>query len=233
MTEKLTAFTVAFLVGLSVFLGAGQVAAHNSHGWVWAGNDRIMNFDHKSQSATSANKDWPVHIMFWGNATVNTIKANRQDVFPYNCNIWDLCDQYFYFDQTDEDGGWKWDSDGGRKQFRCGPNGGQADAWALHYRAYDDNGLPIYWDPVYLFYVPVTTHYDYDDPGLPWPSACDNKQHGYDEEAEWNMYFAYTALGWPGWQNAYHWHNSIGYRLLGGVPHHGTGTGSPSEIQVP
>jgi hypothetical protein len=224
---------LAFLAGLSSFLGAYPVRAHESNGWVWVGNDRIYNYDYKSTSNFGASgRDWPVHIMFWNNATVNGIKAQRQDHFPYNCNDFGLCNMNFRYDTAfTASTAFAWETDGGMKEFRCGYSGG-ANVWSLHYRAYDDQGAALY-SPGWGFYVPVTTHYDYDDPTLPL-SSCDNKQHGYDETAESNVVTWIAAeQGWSYWRDAYHWHNPIGYRLLGGIPHYGNGNGSPSEVQVP
>lgn len=248
---------ILFCVMTAVFYysaSSNQASAHDNHGYVWVGDQRIYNYDHRSQSQSLSNADWPIHIVFWNHSWVNRVKAFAQDTFAYNCNSFNFCDQNVRYDPTHrvnpttydpawpepQSGGFRWDTDGGRKELRCGYSGGD-DYWALHYRAYDDQAQLLYnW--YWGYWVPVSTHYDYDDPdSLPF-SGCDNKQHGYDEEAEWNTYYTYlndcSALS--GAQNYEHWHNrnenadgSTRVRIIGGVPHYNTGTGRISLIYMP
>lgn len=239
---------VVFLASIGVFAGAGSTQAHDSHGWTWIDRDRIYNFDHKSRTASLSNADWPISILFYNDASPDTIKAYRQDVFEYNCNVLGLCNMNHRNDDSGNssqiaDGShWRWDEDGGRKMFRCGWSGG-ANEWALHYRAYESwysdfipgGGWPItLWSPNWGYMTPVSTHYDYDDPDLPG-SSCDNKQHGYNEVAETNMAIWYNEVqGWWSTPNYQHYHNgNVGTRVINGVLHTGDGNGMMTFLFVP
>lgn len=227
------------VAGIAVAEAATPAAAHDSHGWVWIGDQRIYNYDHRSGSAQLNNVDWPIHIIFWNNATVNLVKLQRQSIFAYNCNdSLGLCNKQLRVDPVRRtaapavENTWIWDFDGGRKESRCGLSGG-ADVWVKHYRAYDNGGQNL-WNPYWGYWVPMETHYDYDDPNL-LGTNCNNTQHGYNEEAEHNIYFDYLWVpNWTGSQNWMHLHNAnAGVRVIDGRVHTGTGTGAISIIHVP
>lgn len=235
----------AFIASWVVFAGLPSASAHDTSTFVPIGQNYIYNYDYRNQSTAYDNRDWPVNIIFWNGASVQQVKDNRQDIYEYNCNVFNFCNmEHRSFQRNSINGsGWKWDTDGGRKEFRCGYSGG-ADIWSLHWRAYENTGLhpggtadqsPL-WDPGWGYFVPVSSHYDIDDPdNLPF-SDCDNKAHGYDETAEGWVVSHYNAL--PGWSGTNDWtvhfHSQPpALRVLGGINHYGNGNGNTSIVSVP
>ncbi|MEM9655655.1 MAG: hypothetical protein AAGA65_26450 [Actinomycetota bacterium] len=226
---------------------AVPVSAHRSSGWVPVGQNKIFNWDYRSTSSTAlSNADWPINVIFWNNSSIEEIEDQRHDIFAYNCNVLWLCDQNHRSFQANPvyGDGWDWDTQGGRKEFRCGWLGGPADVWALHYRAYENEegwsahaglGQMPLWDPGWGYFTPTSSHFDIDDPGLP-VGACDATAHGYDETAEGWMVGHFDAI--PGWQGVNDWtvhfHNDpASLRVIGGIDHWGNGNGSTSIIYVP
>lgn len=233
----------SFVGALGVLAILPSAGAHNNSGWVWIGDAKIYNYDYRSTQASLDNADWPINVIFWNNATVAKIKAERQDIFEYNCNVLNFCNMNHRSYQPD--GAWAWDTDGGRKEFRCGYSGG-ADQWALHYRAYDNDTAGdghgdgsgnegTLFSPGWGYFVPVSSHYDIDDPGLPL-SDCDATAHGYDETAEGWMVNYYDAVN--GWQGVDDWTVHLhavppALRVIGGTNHYGNGNGKASIVYVP
>lgn len=245
------------LVGLAALLttvlSAGPASAHDSHGWVWIGTDRLVNWDAKSKSWNWDKRDWPVNIIFWNNASVRRVERGGagpdpqgqsddhrldDDVFKYDCNVFDWCNMNIAYDNSGREaagnGPFRWTEEGGRKEFRCGYSSG-ADQWSLHYRVYGEYGN-TFWNPYWGFWVPMTTHFDIDDPNLPF-SDCDATAHGYDETAEgWLIYYYGRHSSGPGWDYIEDWmhlHNSSDYRIQDGREHYGNGDGMLSIMYVP
>ena len=181
--RKLLGVAVAVFIA-ALTLPTSPADAHDSHGWVYIGTDQVYNWDHRSESAEWSNKDWPVHIVFWNNANVGKVKGTDgthsldNDIFQTQGGA-----KYLRFNNS---GGannpsnqtFTWDSDAGRKRYNCVSN---SNAWTEHFRVYGDLADHL-WNPYWGYFVPVTTHWDFDDPEVPFTS-CDNAQHGWDENA--------------------------------------------------
>lgn len=240
----LRAFVGSFVCAFVVLSGLSSASAHDTSGWVPIGQTKIYNWDYKSNNTSWSNKDWPINVIFFNNSDPHTVKANRQDIFAYNCNVLTFCNMKHRSFDARPGGGWAWDTDGGRKEFRCGWLGGPPDVWTLHYRAYENESwytaasandqMPL-WDPGWGYITPVSAHYDIDDPGI-IGTACDATAHGYDETAEGWIVGHYSAI--PGWWGindwTVHFHNSPpALRIIEGREHWGNGNGSSSVIYVP
>ncbi len=122
------------------------------------GGDMIVNFDFHSQSVSAGNADWPVTIIYGGDANVSNVKAM----------YWGGSGGTKYSNYND-DGGWEWDSDAGTKS---------TGITACHMRVYADNGNHSY-NGTLGDYVWGTTHYDRYE-GWPWPY---DDEYGWSEDA--------------------------------------------------
>lgn len=52
-----------------------EATAGNVPGWVNCDGKLWVNYDFLSQSISQSNVDWPIMIIFYGNATVNKVKS--------------------------------------------------------------------------------------------------------------------------------------------------------------
>jgi len=134
--------------------------------WVRLGRQRWLNYGFYKKSRTSLKPDWPVSIIFYGNASVEKVKR----IFGKTRMA---TNKYVFYD---EGRGMVWDADKGvkRRVWFAGPDGPDRDL--LHVR--------VFAPPVGYFegegewgrYVIATTHFDFNPP-------FDNKC-GYSEDAE-------------------------------------------------
>lgn len=217
------------LAGLLVGQSVGTADAQEVNVSIGDSSNQISNWDYRSRRRLQ--KDWPVHIIFWNNATVNKVKGTDGS---------HLLDEHVFktvggskYLWTREAGVGSWDSDGGRKEANCKPF--NRPGMVLHYRVYanDDDRL---WAPGWGYYVPMTTHYDYDDPTI-W-GTCDNRMHGWDEQAaDWILWHYRDNSSGPRWSAvddfAYFYNPSSGIEMVGGIAHHRTSDGYVSVVRVP
>ncbi len=79
---------------------------------VGAGGDYFRDWDFIDQSSrTKANVDWPVTIIFMGNAEVDKVKNGPLADFPVTGST--------KWSRLEDRGSWVWDSDPGRKEHGC------------------------------------------------------------------------------------------------------------------
>lgn len=134
--------------------------------WVRLGRQRWLNYGFYKKDKTSLKPDWPVSIIFYGNASLEKVKR----IFGKATLA---TNKYVFYD---EGRGMVWDADKGvkRRVIFDGPDGHDRDV--LHVR--------VFAPPVGYFegegewgrYVIATTHFDFNPP-------FDNKC-GYSEDAE-------------------------------------------------
>ena len=73
------------------------------------GGDSFQNFDFDSKTVASSNVDWPVDLVFWGNASISKV---------YNKIAWSWSGSTEY-EQVNDGSGNVWVSSGGRKNTIC------------------------------------------------------------------------------------------------------------------
>ena len=192
-TDKRYRYLITFASTLSIVLLLGVeslVSAHagGPHGWIYVGGDKIYNYDHRSMNHSAENIDWPLHLIFRNNATVNKVKGTDGSHRLDNDVFRDLGGSK-YLRLSENGSTFEWDSDKGRKKFNCSLFG-NADKWTEHYRVYAD-GDDRLWTPQHSYYVVATAHFDYDDPERPLTS-CNDAKFGWDELAADNILYYYT-----------------------------------------
>jgi hypothetical protein len=172
--------------------------------------DGFYNFDFSSQWVSNANVDWPVTILFWGNA--NDIKIRYiygGSGVPWKSPI------YFYL-LDDPNKGWEWDYDRGVKFIvNLGPwvtcsypdlvviNFGYVymhmRLYGSRHILYDALMVKYNYNPDWGKYVLATTHMD-EFPFEKWS--------GYSEIAEWWFIVQARDKGYPVAFNwAYFWND--------------------------
>lgn len=125
--------------------------------------DRFWSYDFESTRAIGTNCDWPVTIVFWGNANVADVKAALSASLPFSGNaMWG-----YVADERVRKRPCRWGSDTGAKSFSL--------TSALHVRLYADADGRLT-NGVWGDYVVATTHYDLNEFG-------GNPTFGYSEDA--------------------------------------------------
>ena len=179
-------FFVAAFVALSAAAGlkAGESVANGAstshlsrlsfHG------DQFWNYDFTSKQVRANGVDWPIGLVFYGNATINKVKS-------FLANEYDQVGSSMY-SRLNDGAGWRWDSDRGRKTTAC-PGAPLQPSWARHYRVYADGDDRLY-NPKWGFYVIGSAHYDERE-------CASNPTHGWSETAEgWITYRWRQNGGW-------------------------------------
>lgn len=111
--------------------------------------DYFWNYDFNSGSITASNVDWPVTLIFYGNATINRVKDNLGPWFSYQGSA--------KYGRLNDGAGFVTDQDSGRKTHMCPCIGD-----ITHYRAYADADDRMY-NPDWAYYVFATTHIDHNE----------------------------------------------------------------------
>ena len=117
--------------------------------------DRFYNYDFESDTAAGNNVDFPVTMVFWGNAEVDKVKS----IFFGTGAIAEK-----KYEKVDDGYGWVWDIDRGTKGIVYSEylNG----VVYLYMRVYADSDDRLY-NSYWGYYVIATTHYD-DFPDEDW-----------------------------------------------------------------
>ena len=140
------------------------------------GNDRWYNYDFNSTGAQSNNVDWPVTLLFTGNATINKTKSKMDSWTTYDSGS----PESKHLKLSDNvDSAWGWDADGGKKTIACPGPGSQA----RHYRVYStsNGGQERLYNGTLGYYVVATTHSDFNEcPPI-------GKYHADSEAVEMNI----------------------------------------------
>lgn len=134
--------------------------------WVRLGRQRWLNYGFYKKNKTSLKPDWPVSIIFYGNASVEKVKR----IFG-KAQL--STNKYVFYD---EGMGMVWDADKGvkRRVWFAGPDGLDQDV--LHVRVFAPPGGYFEGEGEWGHYVIATTHFDLNPP-------FDNKC-GCSEDAE-------------------------------------------------
>jgi hypothetical protein len=154
--EAMRVWVRRLLLCLVVVLGLWASFATTASAWqashlvvVSQNEDRFWNYDCEKQVAGDpAVCDWPVTIVFWGNASVDKVKAALRASLP----IYGI-DEYLYA----SDGyhrRWLWDADTGVKSLNI--------TKFLHMRVYGSRWGRLS-NATWGSYVLATTHYDIDE----------------------------------------------------------------------
>ncbi len=194
---------------------AGILAtAGNEPGWVSCGGKLWVNYDFNSKTISRTNVDWPIMVIFYGNATVNKVKGIYGGI-----TLWGSSKYAAY----DIGSGTQWDSDRGTKVsvYFGGPDGYDSDT--LHLRIYAPPSDYFEGSDGWGHYVIASAHFDFNPP---WDSVC-----GYSEDAEHTALAIAASKGYTcyydwAWIANYeslrnesnHWWQSDGYVSLVYVP---------------
>jgi hypothetical protein len=187
--------------------------AGNPPSWYTAGGNSWMNYDFNSQSISQTNVDWPITIVFYGNATINKVKLIFLG-YPGSRK----------YAAYDSGGGTQWDQDGGTKVWVtfAGPDGSDSDT--LHLRYYAPPGTD-YFDGTsgWGHYVIASTHFDFNPP---WDTVVGYSEDAADMAVKIAASKGYTVYNDYFWINNYeslrnesnHWWQCDGYVSLVYVP---------------
>lgn len=210
-TKKRSIVGKTLVAAVSVMLLAGCVG----FGWRPLGpGDHSNNYDTEVRYGKEGRKDWPVTLIFYGNATVAKVRNSL-----WSLNLGGTCDCHSTYMRVDDGYGALWDSEQGNKYHQ---ESGTCffGRWhtSYHIRFFADQGdkftAPSYWGN----YVIATAHRDIRE-------GCDGGSFGYPEQAE-NFYaYRYATAGFTVYQDYWNMNN----------PESGTryNSGSATLIQLP
>ena len=129
--------------------------------------DQFWNYDFTARRVRADGVDWPMSLVFYGNATINKVKR-------FLGNEYDKSGSPMYA-RLKDGRRWQWDTDRGRKTTWC-PGLKTQPPWARHYRIYADRDDRLY-NAAWGFYVIGTTHYDHRECAI-------GKRFGWSENSE-------------------------------------------------
>jgi hypothetical protein len=166
------------VLGIAFFATPSSQAATAADGItiMMFNNGRWWNYDFDSESARSNNVDWPVSILFIGNATIDKAKSKMDSWTTYDSSSGEKKHLRL---SNNVDSAWGWDEDGGKKTIACPGPGSQA----RHYRVYStvNGGEERLYNSTLGYYVVATTHSDWNEcPPI-------GKKHGGTDATEMNM----------------------------------------------
>jgi hypothetical protein len=110
---------------------------------VASGEDQFYNYDFTSKTVSTTGVDWPVTIIFYGNATVSKVKS------AFQSRGWSNPFVNTMYGYANDGSGFAWASDGGVKTFA---------SKSPHMRLYAPGGKLS--NSTWGTYVIATTHYD-------------------------------------------------------------------------
>lgn len=177
---------------------------------LYIAEDRFYNYDFASRSVSSSNVDWPVGLLFYGNADVNKVKSIYWGRIPastmYAC--------------IDDGGGWVWDSDMGTKGIVYSS---YLNSYVyLHMRVYAPNPPDYAYNQYWGKYVIATAHYD-QFPLESWS--------GYSEYAEHHLASIASGKGYAVYVDWAYFYNYEPYRAEGN--HIWLNDGYATAVHVP
>jgi hypothetical protein len=124
------------------------------------GGDTFWNFDFDTKTVDANKVDWPVDIVFWGNASISKVYSKIGWA-------WSGSNEY---ERVNDGGGAAWVSSGGRKNTLCTDT---------HFRLYAPS-MGFFTHPFLGHYVIATAHLDKHECGL-------SPTYGWNETAEANV----------------------------------------------
>jgi hypothetical protein len=116
---------------------------------VYVKEDAFTNYDFLSETGTRDNVDWPIGIIYKGNAEVDKIKQKYSNLFKYTGSA--------KHSLVDEGAGWRWDQDKGIKDYPCLPGGN-----VFHSRLYAPSDDSLY-NTRLGHYVLASAHIDHSE----------------------------------------------------------------------
>jgi hypothetical protein len=161
MIRRIAAVLVAPLLLLLGAVTPANASSTTNLQLVTYGPNSFYNYDFDSQSAVATNVDWPVDMIFYGNASVS--KVYNKINWP-----WGGSNEYMLIDNGS---GATWVSAGGRKNTLCTDT---------HFRLYAPAATGYFTDPELGHYVIATMHLDKNECGS-------TPTYGWNETAEQNV----------------------------------------------
>lgn len=205
-------FLLLALVGVIVALPLASRGATTSNlTLLMVAEDSFYNYDFTSKTVSSSNVDWPVCLVFYGNADVNKVKNIYWGVTILANTM------YAYLDDGQ---GFVWDEDRGTKGV-VWSNCTNSYVW-LHMRVYAPNPPDYLYNIYYGKYVIATAHYD-QFPLESWS--------GYTECAEKHLADIAKSKGYTVYQDLFYFYNYEPYRIQGN--HIWLNNGYATYIYVP
>ncbi|AKG39443.1 hypothetical protein MA03_07830 [Infirmifilum uzonense] len=200
------------IILLSVLVYRTTLAASTSNlTTLCVAEDCFYNYDFTSTSVSSTNVDWPVGLLFYGNADVNKVKNIYWGVTIFANPM------YFYMN---DGSGWIWDEDRGTKGVVFSS---YLNSWVyLHMRVYAPNPPDYAYNSYWGKYVLATAHYD-QYPLETWS--------GYSEYAEKDLASIASNKGYATFQDWAYFYNTEPYRVEGN--HIWLNNGYATAIYVP
>jgi hypothetical protein len=180
--------TSFIVVTVSLFMPQGQLPAEAcctaaNDQWIGQDEDTWRNYDYRSHEDTFLNVDWAFSILFFNNATINSVKSALGG--SGGSKQYAVMNDGPYF---------VWDEDGGKKR------GNYCWSWGQHTRLYAPNPPDFMYNMSWHYYVLATAHYD----GLECTPVA---EFGWSEDAEdyfvnfmWNNGYN-AAHDWESWEN--------------------------------
>jgi hypothetical protein len=163
---------VAGVLGATLALWGGasnaMASTAKSLATVTFGGDSYQNYDFNSKTVADNNVDWPVDLVFWGNASISKV---------YNKINWSWSGSTEY-ERVNDGSGNVWVSSGGRKNTICTDT---------HYRIYAPS-VGYLSNSILGHYVIGTAHLDKNECFGP-------ARYGWNETAEANV-AARAAAAW-------------------------------------
>lgn len=183
-TNVILAVTAVVTSALALAFTAAQAAMpRDGNPFVYfsltQGGDTFVNYD-GSKNFKRSDRDWPIGLVFNGNASVNKVK----DYYKASAFAGFGGSKFLGTDSRPSGGKRKLDSDRGRKT-RCGSK--QQNGRQEHFRIYGGN-LDRLYDREYGYFVVASAHYDHGDSFASTsaaPDLCPGKKFfGYSENVE-------------------------------------------------
>jgi hypothetical protein len=221
--------TIGTAVGLLTGLGAGSiftsppaagVSASNYQDFPMGDGDLVANYDVDCSGCGGGNVDWPVDMIYWGNASRPTVGAAIESATGYHNSGGP---KYSY--TVNVGGGSGHQSDGGVKYqagFPCADN-------TYHTRIYSDPTKSYNYNSTLGFYVWATSHADWHEAANGFEWLC-NPVFGDNELAE--NFFSNAISSHTSWtvnRNAFSM-NNVNNTQVGN--HHFYNNGNATKVHV-
>ena len=173
--------------------------------------DSFYNYDFCSDQVSSTNVDWPVTMLFDGNAEVDKVKDIYFGITIFANSM---------YEELNDGDGWVWDTDRGTKGIHYST---YLNAYVyLHMRVYAPSSTDRMYNDAWGYYVLGTTHYD----EFPWESWS-----GYSEYAENDFASIARSKGYFVLEDIVNFYNYESYREEGN--HIWLNDGYATSVYVP
>lgn len=113
--------------------------------------DRFLNFDFSTTTASRTKVDWAIDLLFFGNANINKVKKKLNPWLPSHGGP--------MYARVNDGTGWVWDTDSGIKTQLCPA----ANQTAAHMRIYAPPSTDTFWNRSWGYYVIASSHFDHNE----------------------------------------------------------------------